>query len=151
MVKDFGAPDRASTAVGHVFSGCPGPDVGPSARRGRGISGGVGEDARESKVTHRSHSSSLFNQFYLCGCSGVLGLVTLVPSPWQLLRVAGAPGLEVKTVPELSSGVELSFLVESRLRDLAHWQGIWIYYDLRAEGFSDESTRETGDGHADKH
>lgn len=67
-----------STAVGRVFSGCPGPVVGPSARRGRGISGGVGEDARGwSKAMPSSHISSPFNRRKLQASAQMLGLVTL--------------------------------------------------------------------------
>lgn len=97
MGKDLEEYAR-STAVGRVFSGCPGPDVGPSARRERGISGGVGEDARGwSKALPSSHISSPFNRRKLqARGSNAWPRHSSLP-PWQALGVAGVSGLEVKT------------------------------------------------------
>lgn len=49
----------------------------------------------------------------------MLGLVIFLPSPWQVLSVAGVPGSEVKTFPELFpwSGA----LYFWRSRDFATW------------------------------
>lgn len=83
----------------------------------------------ESKATLRSHSASLFNQSYLCWVLRCAWPRHSSPQP------LASPQRGQSAVVGVKDDSRAFLWVESRLRDLAHWQGIWIYCDLRAEGF----------------